>query len=123
MPPFLWRDVAHINLSVSTVFLLHPRSGFAGGRDCVEVIEGLLSSSDELQIAASQIRRTFEDGNHAPISKAFIGTIFVEIESTFLLVVKEVEVLLGKFLLDRFLVLATRKGGRAIDAETIGIDF
>ena len=83
----------------------------------------MLCSSDELQIAASQIRRTFEDGNHATISKAFIGTIFVEIESTFLLVVKEVEVLLGKFLLDLLLVFTSSKGGRSIDAEAVGIDF
>ena len=71
MPPFFWRDVARINPTVTTVFLLHPRSGSAGGRDCVEVIEGLLSGSDELQITASQIRRTFEDGNDATIAKAF----------------------------------------------------
>ena len=82
-----------------------------------------LAVSDELQIAWGQVRRAFKDGNDATITKAFVWAIFIEIEPAFLLVVEEVEVLLGKLLLDCFLVFATRKGGRAIYPEAVGIDF
>ena len=58
-----------------------------------------------------------------PSPKPFVCSIFIEVEPAFLFVIEEVEVLLGKFLLDCLLVFTTRKGGRAIDAETVGIDF
>ena len=80
-------------------------------------------TSDEHQIAGSQIRTAFEDGNDSTFAKAFFSSIFVEVEAPFLLVIEEVEVLLGKFLLDCFFVFASSKGGRPIDAKAIGIDF
>ena len=40
-----------------------------------------------------------------------------------LLVVEKVEVLFGKLLFDCLLVFASSKGGRAIDAKAVGIDF
>ena len=74
-------------------------------------------------MVAGQLRSPFEDGNDATIAKAFACTIIIEVEPTFLFVIEEVEVLLGKLLLDCLLVFTTRKGGRAIDAETVDIDF
>ena len=82
-----------------------------------------VESSDELQIADSQIRSSFKDGNDATIAKAFVRAIFIEVEPALLFVVEEVKVLLGEFLLDFLLVFARSKGGRAIDAEAAGIDF
>ena len=77
----------------------------------------------ELQIVGRQIRSTFEDGNDATITKAFVWAIFLEVEPAFLLVVEEVKVLLGKSLLDRLLVFVSSEGGKAVDAEAVGIDF
>ena len=76
----------------------------------------------EFQIVRSQIRSTFKDGNDASFSKAFVGTIFIEVEPALLLVIEEVKVLLGEFLLDFLLVFASSKGGRAIDADSFDID-
>ena len=69
----------------------------------------LLVPLDELQIAPCQIRSTFKDGNDATITKPFGCVIFVEVQSTFLLVIEEVEVLFGKFLLEYLLVFASCK--------------
>ena len=79
--------------------------------------------SDEFKIVGSHVRSTFEDGNNSTITKAFVWTIFIEVEPTFLLVIEKVEVLLGKYLFDLFLVFANSKVGRAVDAEAISIDF
>ena len=79
--------------------------------------------SDELQIVGCQIRSTLKDGDDAPIAKSFVCAIFVEVKAALLLVIKEVEILLGKLPLDLFLALARGKGGRAIDAEAVSIDF
>ena len=65
-------------------------------------------ASDELQVVGSEVRSTFENGNDAAFTKAFVGTIFIEIEPAFLLVVEEVEVLFGKFLLGYLFVFASR---------------
>ena len=79
--------------------------------------------SDKFKIVGSHVRSTFEDGNNSTITKAFVWSIFIEVEPTFLLVIEKVEVLLGKYLFDLFLVFANSKGGRAVDAEAMGIDF
>ena len=80
-------------------------------------------TSDERQVVRSQIRSPFEDSNDPTVAKAFVGTIFVKVEPTLFFVVKEVEVLLGKVLLDVPLVFASSESGRAVDAEAIGIDL
>ena len=80
-------------------------------------------TSDKLQIACSQFRSAFEDGNDATITKTFICPVFVEVKPSFPLVIEEIEVLLGKFLLDCLLVFATRKVGRAVYTKAVGIDF
>ena len=82
-----------------------------------------ISDSIELQMSSAQIRSAFKDGNDATIAKAFVGSIFVEIETAFLLIVEEVEVLLGKFLLDCLFVIASSKGGRAIDTKAVSVNF
>ena len=79
-------------------------------------------TSDELQVVRSQIRSPFEDGNDATVAKAFVGTIFIEVETTFLLVIEEVEIFCGK-LLELPFVLSRSKACRAINPEAIGIDF
>ena len=80
--------------------------------------------SDELHITGIQIRSAFEDGNDASFSKSLLGAILFEVKTAFLLVVEEVEVLLGEFLFYLFLVLSNSKGGRVvIDAKAVGIDF
>ena len=48
----------------------------------------------KLQIASSQLSSTYEDGDDATIAKA----ILIEAEPTFLLVAKEAEIIMGKFL-------------------------
>ena len=73
------------------------------------------------QITFPQIWSPFEDGNDATISKSLVCAIFVEVEPTLLLVIEEVKVLLGKFLLDYLLILASGKCGRAVDVEAFGI--
>ena len=82
----------------------------------------LLDALDELQIAGSQVRSTFEDGNNSTIAKAFVCAIFIEVEPAFLLVIDEVNIEIGELLLDLSLVFTSNKRGRAIDAEAIGID-
>ena len=74
-------------------------------------------------MSGSQFRRTLEDGNDAAIAKAFVCSIFVEVKTAFLLVIKEVDIQPGKFLLDDSFVFASSKGGSTIDAKTVGIDF
>ena len=80
-------------------------------------------ASDKLQVSGSQFRRTLEDGNDAAIAKAFVCSIFVEVKTAFLLVIKEVDIQPGKFLLDDSFVFTSSKGGSTIDAKTVGIDF
>ena len=80
-------------------------------------------ASDKLQVSGSQFRRTLEDGNDAAIAKAFVCSIFVEVKTAFLLVIKEVDIQPGKFLLDDSFVFASSKGGSAIDANAFGIDL
>ena len=57
----------------------------------------------------------------APVAKAFVCSIFIEVEPTLLFVVRS-RSLTCKFLLDCLLGLFP-KGGRAVDAEAVGIDF
>ena len=76
--------------------------------------------SDELQITGSQLRSTFKYGNDASFSKSLLGAILIELEPAFLLAEEEVEVLLGAFLFDLFLVLSNSRGGRAVDAKAVG---
>ena len=119
------------------IAVLRPRTGEIEGSLCTragfclsddrrpkesEHWTGLIELS-ELQIAGRQIRSIFEDGNDATITKAFVWAIFLEVEPAFLLVVEEVKVLLGKSLLDRLLVFVSSEGGKAVDAEAVGIDF
>ena len=61
--------------------------------------------SDKLQIVRSQIRSPLDDGDDPTVANAFVYAIFVEVKTTFLLVIEEVEILLGKFLHDYHLVL------------------
>ena len=56
-------------------------------------------ASDKLQVSGSQFRRTLEDGNDAAIAKAFVCSIFVEVKTAFLLVIKEVDIQHGKVVL------------------------
>ena len=51
-----------------------------------------------LQIASSQLRSTYEDGDNAIIAKAFSWAILIEAEPTFLLITKEVEIIISKIL-------------------------
>ena len=53
-------------------------------------------TSDKLQIACNQLRSAFKDGNDATIAKSFVCSVFVEVEPAFLLLIEEVEVLLGE---------------------------
>ena len=79
--------------------------------------------SCKIEVFIRQFRAALEDGNDATITKAFFCTIFVEVEVSLLLVIEKVETLLIKLLFDSLHVFATRKGGRAVDTEAIGIDF
>ena len=74
-------------------------------------------------MAGSQFRSTLEDGNDAAIAKSFVYSISVEVKSAFLLVIEEVDIQLGKFLFDDSFVFTSSKGGSAIDAKTVAIDF
>lgn len=62
-----------------------------------------VSNKDRHPTAPSR-RRTFENVNDPTIYKAFVRAIFVEVEPGFLLIVREVKVLFGKFLLNCLLV-------------------
>ena len=80
-------------------------------------------TSDELQIARCQIRSAFKNGNNATIAKAFVCTIFIEVEPAFLLVIEEVEVLLGKFLFDNLLIFSSSESGSAIYVKAFSINY
>ena len=57
------------------------------------------------------------------ITKSLLDAILIEGEPTFFLVKEEIEVLFGKFLFDWLFVFASSKGGRAIGAKAIAVDF
>ena len=85
---------------------------------CAAVAIGL----DELQVAGGETWSAFEYGNNATVTKVLIGTIFVEVEATSLLVIEEVKIFLCKFH-DLLLVLSSGKSCRSTNAEVVDIDF
>ena len=87
------------------------------GASCLEL------PSDELQIVGCQLRCSFKDGNDATTAKAFVRSIFIEIKTTFLLVIEKINIELGKFLFDFLLVFASSECGRAVDTKAVNIDL
>ena len=77
--------------------------------EMLEVIERSKPPSDELPVVQSYIWIAFKYGKDATITKAFIFYIFVEVETAFLLVTEKVEVLFGKFLFDRLLIICQQQ--------------
>ena len=69
-------------------------------KDHLEVVGRSNLRSDELQIDSGQNRSSLKNGNDAAITKAFVRTMFIEIKTTLLLVIEEVDIQLGKYFLD-----------------------
>ena len=83
----------------------------------------LPATSIEHQIVCSQTWSTLEDSNDATITKPLIYTIFVELETTLLLIIEEVDIQLVKLPFDHLLIPSSYKGSRAIDTKANGTDF
>ena len=67
------------------------------------------------------MRSAFKNSNNATIAKAFVCTIFIEVEPAFLLVIEEVKVLLGKFLFDNLLIFQQRSGALSMSKLSVSI--